>query len=295
MCTPTKPKGGPPLLINTPKRKALVELATSDSKHRRMSYEEVAEEAGVQACSRTLTRAFAKEGYYRRIAAKKPMLTDKHKVDRLAWAHAHKQWDFSDWCRVNWTDESSFTTGGFGDTRVTRKAGEKFLDDCLLPKYRGYSAAMIHGNISGLRKGPLLVFDKTWGTITGALYQEKVTPHIYAFLEEIEQAVGEGRAILMEDNASVHKAGVVKRSHTEHGVYRMEWPANSPDLNPIENVWRLMKYRVGKYFPKTTEEVRQRAQEEWESMEVEDFVKYIASMPDRCAAVIEAKGGHTKW
>ena len=56
---------------------------------------------------------------------------------------------------MNWTDESSFTTGGFGDTRVTRKADENFLDDCLLPKYRSYSAAMIHGNILGLRKGPL--------------------------------------------------------------------------------------------------------------------------------------------
>ena len=75
----------------------------------------------------------------------------------------------------------------------------------------------------------------------------------------------------------------------------MNWPANSPDLNPIENVWRLLKWRVGKRFPHTDEEVRRYIIEEWAKLMKEDFIKYIESMPERCRAVIEASGGHTKW
>ena len=75
----------------------------------------------------------------------------------------------------------------------------------------------------------------------------------------------------------------------------MIWPANSPDLNPIENVWRLLKYRVGKRFPHTDAEVRQYIEEEWAKLELSDFKKYIENMQERCQAVIDAKGGHTKW
>ena len=79
------------------------------------------------------------------------------------------------------------------------------------------------------------------------------------------------------------------------GFSKMEWPANSPDLNPIENVWRILKYRIGKRFPKTLDELRQYLIEEWDKLELKDFVHYIREMPERCQAVIDAKGGHTKW
>jgi transposase len=49
----------------------------------------------------------------------------------------------------------------------------------------------------------------------------------------------------------------------------MKWPANSPNLNPIKNVWRLLKYRVGDRFPKTDEEVRQYIEEEWERLQID--------------------------
>ena len=54
----------------------------------------------------------------------------------------------------------------------------------------------------------------------------------------------------------------------------MVWRAHSLDLNPIENVWRLLKYRIGKQFPKADAEVRQYPLEEWERLDLQDFMKY---------------------
>lgn len=94
------------------------------------------------------------------------------------------------------------------------------------------------------------------------------------------------RSIHIEDNTSIHTAHLTQGYHAYHGVIRMVWPAHSPDLNPIENVCPFLKPDA---------EVRQYLLEEWEKPDIEDFRKYIETMPARCKAVIAANGGHTKW
>jgi transposase len=51
---------------------------------------------------------------------------------------------------------------------------------------------------------------------------------------------------LMEDGAPVHGCKVAKEWRENHGVSKIKWPANSPDMNPIENVWRRMKKSISK-------------------------------------------------
>ncbi|KAF1941714.1 hypothetical protein EJ02DRAFT_303447, partial [Clathrospora elynae] len=104
--TPKKPQGRPPIL-DTPMRKRLIQRATIDGYHRRLCYLQVAELEGIQACQRTLAKAFEKERYFRRIATEKPLLTEQHQKDRLEWAHVHVHWNDWQWARVIWTDECS--------------------------------------------------------------------------------------------------------------------------------------------------------------------------------------------
>ncbi len=80
ICTPTKPAGRP-LMLTTRKRHCLIQRATLDAFHRRMTYEEISQIEGISACRRTLTKAFEKEQYHRRKAAEKPLLTLSH-MDR---------------------------------------------------------------------------------------------------------------------------------------------------------------------------------------------------------------------
>jgi transposase len=292
--TPLKQLGRRPILT-TQKRRRLVRRATINALHRRKTFQQIAQLEGIQVCNRALYKAFEKEGFFRRKATSKPLLTDKHKADRLAWALVHVNWDFLMWKRVVWTDECSFTTGDFGSIYVTRQAEERLNSACCIPKFRGYSSWMIHGSISGSQKGKLVVFEKQWGKITAAVYTQFVLPSIYQFYREVMAEVGFLRAILMEDGASVHTAKLTQSWHLYHGIIQMKWPANSPDLNPIENVWRLLKYRIGRRFPKTEVEVRCFIEEEWAKLTIQDFEKYIREMPERCKAVIAANGGHTKW
>lgn len=142
----------------------------------------------------------------------------------------------------------------------------------------------------------MVVFEKEWGKIDGDVYREHIVPVIHQFKHIHQARLGWGYpAILMEDGASIHTAKATRALHAQLGVLIMKWPANSPDLNPIENIWRLLKYRIGKRFPKTEAEVRQFVQEEWAKLTPFDIAKYTASMKERCEAVIAAKGGHTKW
>jgi len=111
----------------------------------------------------------------------------------------------------------------------------------------------------------------------------------------MEQELGHGKGILMEDGASIHTSNFTSAWHRQLGFNKMEWPANSPDLNPIENVWRMLKYRLNRRLPRNLDELHQALIVEWDRLSLDDYGKYINEMPERCEAVILARGGHTKW
>lgn len=77
----------------------------------------------------------------------------------------------------------------------------------------------------------------------------------------------------------------------------MEWPAQSPDMNPIEHLWEHLKRKLHKYNdpPKGVWELWDRVVEEWNKIPPEVCQKLVESMPRRLEAVVKAKGGHTKY
>ena len=73
-------------------RQLLVRHATENAEQRRKTREQIAQELGIQACRRSLVRAFERELYYRRKATEKPFLTEDQKRQRLQWAREHLSW-----------------------------------------------------------------------------------------------------------------------------------------------------------------------------------------------------------
>jgi len=73
------------------------------------------------------------------------------------------------------------------------------------------------------------------------------------------------------------------------------WPANSPDLNPIENLWGWMKRKMAPLKRTSLEDWRSKLEKLWEEVPIELLENLVLSMPHRIEACIQAKGGHTKY
>ena len=99
----------------------------------------------------------------------------------------------------------------------------------------------------------------------------------------------------MQDHAPCHKAKVVMSYLSEQDFEIMDWPPQSPDSNPIENLWKTLAVKVMERNPTTTEDLWVKLQEEWSKISIEDCQELIRSCSRRCAAVIEIKGSFTKY
>ena len=96
--------------------------------------------------------------------------------------------------------------------------------------------------------------------------------------------------VFQQENASCHTSKLSKQFFAEQNVQILDWPANSPDLNPIENIWGILKERVRKRTPKTKEELQRIALEEWAAIPQNVIRKTIKSFPKRCDQVV-TRGG----
>ncbi|CRL31137.1 Transposase, Tc1-like [Penicillium camemberti] len=111
-------------------------------------------------------------------------------------------------------------------------------------------------------------------------------------------------AIFQQDNAPVHTAHLVQGTLNELGFEVMEWPPYSPDLNPIENLWALLKAELLKRHPElkylsnneaTLELLLDAAQEAWEGLSIDISAHLSETMPHRVADVIKYGGWHTSY
>jgi len=104
-------------------------------------------------------------------------------------------------------------------------------------------------------------------------------------------------SVLQQDGASVHKSKVVQRYFREKMITVLDWPAQSPDLNPIENLWAELKKRIATRRGDITskEALWEAIEAEWEATPKSFLENLIDSMPNRIEAVIKAKGGPTKY
>lgn len=111
-------------------------------------------------------------------------------------------------------------------------------------------------------------------------------------------------SIFMQDNAPIHTAQLVENWLEEEGIVVLPWPPYSPDLNPIENLWSMLKERIVKRYPElsdmptnnqTLKKLCEIAVRVWLDFEIELVNRLIESMPRRLKAVRDAKGWYTKY
>ncbi len=167
--------------------------------------------------------------------------------------------------------------------RVMRKSGEAHSPSCLKSSVKFPQSVMIWGAMSSAGVGPLC-FLKT--NFTAPVYQEIWEQFM---LPSADQLFKDADFIFQQDLTPVHTAKSTKSWLNDHGVGVLDWPANSLDLNPKENLWDIFKRKMRNKRPKNTDELKATVKETWASMPPQQCHKLITSMPRRIEAVIKAK------
>ena len=103
--------------------------------------------------------------------------------------------------------------------------------------------------------------------------------------------------VFQHDNDSKHTSRIARQWLENNGVSVLNWPAQSPDLNPIEHLWQHLKRQLVAYAtsPTSIHELWERVEAQWEKVPPQVCINLVESMPRRVAEVLKVKGGYTKY
>ena len=285
------PKTGRPRKTSVKQDRLMVRLARQD---RFKSAAEISRELNASyncdVSRKTVSRRLVSAGFNARVPASKPLISKKNQKARLKFSIEHVVWTEDQWSSVHFSDESKFNVlGSDGRNYVRRKTGERLSVNCVKKTVKhGGGSVMVWGIISAAGTGPLV---RLHGKINGEVYKQIIRQHAIPFLRSSELQ----SPIFMQDNAPCHTCKKVKSFFAEEELNVMDWPAQSPDLNPIENVWKFIGERAQRKNPKNQDELWKFLEFEWNNVTPSFCMKLVNSCSKRCQDVIDNKGLFTKY
>ncbi|KFM57474.1 Transposable element Tcb1 transposase, partial [Stegodyphus mimosarum] len=245
---------------------------------------------GTTISRQTVYRRLGKIGLYARRPVRCVPLTATHCRLRLAWSREHALWTPQQWACVMFSDESRFSLQS--DSRRTfiwRAPGTRYQQENIIERYGGAGVLVWGGIILGSRTDLHVQI----GTMTSQIYRDVILEqHVRLF----RGAMG-AQFVFMDDNARPHRANIVSECLQSEDITRMDWPAFSPDLNPVEHVWDMLGRRVAARQPPPTclPELRRALLFEWCNIPQDQIDNLILSMPRRCTDCIASSGRHTMY
>jgi transposase len=202
---------------------------------------------------------------------------------RLQWARIHKSWTY-EWKKVLFTDEKKFNLDGPDGMKYywhdKRKKKETFPR-----RVAGGGGVMVWAGISFFWKTDLAIIP---GRMDSKKYQNILDEHLMPFIQQL----GHSNVIFQQDNAPVHVSQSTKAWLESKNIDYLEWPALSPDLNPIENLWGILVkevYKDGRFFS-TVLELKNAISESWTQIDQNLIKRLINTMEKRVNEVIDKNG-----
>jgi len=290
-----KASGGHPTKLTPYAHRCIVCLITSgQADNASQVKQKLQDPSPINISTQTICNALKKENLRAGVKSKKPLLCKCHIKACYDFAVKYQHWTEDDWFHVIFSDEMKINhMGSDGRVWVWKKAGAPITKQHVLPTVKfGGGSVMVWGCMTAHGIGFCCRID---GRMDGSLYREILEDHVFQTAEWY--GVGREDFIFQQDGDPKHRSKLAQEWFKDNKVKVLDWPAQSPDLNPIEHLWWYLKRRLHSYptDPKSIHELWERIEVEWERIPKEVCVDLIRSMPRRVAAVLKAKGGYTKY
>lgn len=216
-----------------------------------------------------------------------PGMNSQHYERRVQWAHEHISWEQVRWDQVVWSDEKRFTLDGPDGSAyywADKRCRERFFNK----HHSGRGGVMVWGGFSSRGTTELCFVDLK---MNASRYVNVLEEYLLPFAYSAHGTEPED-FVFMQDNARPHTARVTTDFLNQLGVTRMNWPACSPDLNPIENLWGFMTQKVYHNSHQFTNvnDLKDCITRVWNEIPQNIIDSLNGSMRNRCLEVLSKQG-----
>lgn len=288
----SKPNPGRPKILNDYDKRIIMKKVRQDPRKSAPSLAaEMAQEHDKKVHPETIRRAIRENGYNGRVARKKPFISEINKQKRKKFAKEYLQKDFSYWKNVIFVDESKFNIfGSDGRVMVWRKPNEELNKENLRPTVKhGGGSVMVWGCMSAAGVGNLVFIE---GNMDKTAYLTILKNNLKQSAEKMGIS---SHFNFYQDNDPKHKSYLVREWLLYNCPKVIETPPQSPDLNPIENLWNELDVRIRKHPISSKAQLKERLVIEWNNIQEETTANLVKSMPNRLKMVINQNGYPTKY
>ena len=245
----------------------------------------------IKVSCQTIRRELVNDGYRAYKAKKKPLLTSKHIKARLEYAE--KILDLTEDQRkyIVFSDETRISQMMSDKPALVRRKRNTSLDENYLkPSVKFPASIMVWACISSEGKSEIYFVEST---MNNQQYIKVLDEYLRPFIEKSENPE---RNIHQDDNAPAHRHKNVVEWVRRNNISTIYQPAQSPDLNPIENLWNFLKKKVAKYRAKDKKELIQIVKYVWKNEIPQELIRNLCeSLKRRAEKVILAEGRHIPY